>query len=66
MPRLPPKAGKSDFYFVELEEPERIADTLVDLVKNRMPDKFRLDAIRDLQVLCPMNRGSLGIRELNV
>jgi len=39
---------------------------LVELVKQRIPAKFKVDAIRDIQVLCPMNRGSLGIRELNV
>ena len=66
LPQLADKGGESDFFFVEREEPERIADTLVDMVKNRMPGKFRLDPIRDIQVLCPMNRGSLGIRELNV
>lgn len=63
---LAAKDAASDFYFVEREEPERIADTLLDMVKNRMPGKFRLDPIRDVQVLCPMNLGSLGIRELNV
>jgi exodeoxyribonuclease V alpha subunit len=36
------------------------------MVKSRMPAKFRLDPIRDIQVLCPMNRGSLGTRELNL
>jgi exodeoxyribonuclease V alpha subunit len=56
----------SDFFFIDRADPERIGDTLVDLVKNRMPGKFTLDPIRDIQVLCPMNRGSLGIRELNV
>jgi len=66
MPELSAKDAASDFYFVEREEPERIADTLLDMVKNRMPGKFKLDPIRDIQVLCPMNRGSLGIRELNV
>ena len=35
-------------------------------MKNRIPNKFKFDPIRDIQVLCPMNRGSLGIRELNV
>ena len=45
--------------------PERIADTLVDMVKHRIPSRFSLDPIRDIQVLAPMNRGSLGIRELN-
>jgi len=55
----------SDFYFIEREEPEHIARTLVELVKRRIPDRFGLDPIRDVQVLCPMNRGSLGIQELN-
>ncbi len=65
LPELPARDAGSDFYFVERQEPDRIADTLVDLVKHRMPSKFGLDPIRDIQVLCPMNRGSLGIRELN-
>ena len=62
---LPARDADQDFYFVEREEPERIADTLVNLVKRRIPNKFKLDPIRDVQVLGPMNRGSLGIRELN-
>jgi exodeoxyribonuclease V alpha subunit len=63
---MPEAAEESDFYFVEREEPERIADTLVEMVKRRIPGKFGLDPIRDIQVLSPMNRGSLGIRELNL
>jgi exodeoxyribonuclease V alpha subunit len=55
----------SDFFFVEREEPDRIADTVIEFVKKRIPNKFKLDPIRDVQVLSPMNRGSLGIRELN-
>lgn len=65
MPELPPKNSDSDFYFIERNEPEEIAATLVEMVKNRVPAKTRLDAIVDIQVLCPMNRGSLGTRELN-
>ena len=66
MPALPPAENTSDFYFIERQQPDRIADTLIEVVKKRIPDKFKLDPIRDLQVLSPMNRGSLGIRELNV
>ncbi len=66
MPETAPKGGESDFFFIEREEPELIAAMLVEMVKTRIPAKFRLDPIRDIQVLCPMNRGSLGIRELNV
>jgi exodeoxyribonuclease V alpha subunit len=55
----------ADFFFVERQEPDRIADTVIEFVKKRIPSKFKLDPIRDVQVLSPMNRGSLGIRELN-
>jgi len=66
MPEMQARGNDSDFFFIEREEPEQIAATLVEMVKTRIPAKFRLDPIRDIQVLCPMNRGSLGIRELNV
>jgi exodeoxyribonuclease V alpha subunit len=66
MPVIPEKNGQSDFYFVDRAEPDQIAQTLVEMVKTRVPGKFKFDPIRDIQVLCPMNRGSLGIRELNV
>jgi exodeoxyribonuclease V alpha subunit len=65
MPDLPGGNADSDFYFIDREEPEAIAATLVEMVKSRIPAKFGVNAIRDVQVLCPMNRGSLGIRELN-
>ena len=54
----------SDFHFVERDDPEKMVATLVKLVQERIPERFRLDPIRDVQVLCPMNRGSLGVREL--
>ena len=63
---LPGRDAKSDFYFIDRAEPEAIAATLVEMVKPRIPSKLGFDPIRDIQVLCAMNRGSLGIRELNV
>jgi exodeoxyribonuclease V alpha subunit len=66
MPEMPAKQVESDFYFIDRAEPEQIAATLLDMVKTRIPGKFQFDPIRDIQVLCPMNRGSLGIRELNL
>jgi exodeoxyribonuclease V alpha subunit len=65
MPDLNAADPNSDFHFVEREDPEKIAATLVKLVQERIPQRFALDPIRDVQVLCPMNRGSLGVRELN-
>jgi len=66
MPEISAKGRESDFFFIDRAEPDQIAATLVEMVKSRIPTKFHLDPIRDIQVLCPMNRGSLGIRELNV
>lgn len=64
-PALPEKGEESDFYFVPADEPEAIAQTVVDLVKTRLPRKFHLDPVRDIQVLCPMNRSLTGARGIN-
>jgi exodeoxyribonuclease V alpha subunit len=57
--------GESDFYFLGRTESDAIRDLVIELVARRIPQKFGLDAIADVQVLCPMNRGSVGVRELN-
>ena len=66
MPEFSVKGNESDFFFIDRDDPEQIATMLVEMVKTRIPAKFRFDPIRDVQVLCPMNRGSLGVRELNL
>ncbi|HVV00663.1 MAG TPA: ATP-binding domain-containing protein, partial [Verrucomicrobiae bacterium] len=65
MPDLPEKGAESDFYFIEREAPDAIAATLLDVMRKRVPEKFGFDPVGDVQVLSPMNRGSLGVRELN-
>jgi exodeoxyribonuclease V alpha subunit len=65
MPDMREADPESDFHFVERDDPEKIVATLVKLVQERIPERFHLDSLRDVQVLCPMNRGSLGVRELN-
>jgi exodeoxyribonuclease V alpha subunit len=54
-----------DFYFIEREEPEQVADAIVDLVSTRIPTRFGLDSIRDIQVLTPMHKGVIGAGNLN-
>jgi exodeoxyribonuclease V alpha subunit len=66
MPDLSPPETESDFYFVQAEDPETAAGRIVELAKTRIPRRFGLDPIRDIQVLCPMNRGRVGARSLNV
>ena len=59
-------AGLQDFYFIPAESPEEIYDKLLQVVTERIPRRFSLSPIRDIQVLTPMNRGSLGTHSLNV
>lgn len=56
----------TDFYFIEAKTPEEINDKLMHVIKDRIPSRFKLDPVRDVQVLTPMNRGGLGSRSLNI
>lgn len=66
IPDLAPPNGDADFYFVPAADPEQAVARIVELVSKRIPNRFGLDPIRDIQVLCPMNRGGVGARSLNI
>jgi exodeoxyribonuclease V alpha subunit len=66
IPDLSLPGTNSDFYFVQVDDPETAVQRIIELVKTRIPNRFGLDPIRDIQVLCPMNRGGVGARSLNV
>ena len=62
-PDLSNGAG-TDFFFQKAEEPEKAAEIIVDLVKNRLP-KFYHVPPQAIQVLTPMQRGVVGAANLN-
>jgi exodeoxyribonuclease V alpha subunit len=66
MPDLSAPRDATDFYFVEASGPDITITRLIELVKERIPRRFGFDPMRDIQVLCPMNRGGLGARSLNI
>jgi ATP-dependent exoDNAse (exonuclease V) alpha subunit len=51
---------------VQADDPETAVPRIIELVKERIPLRFGLDPVRDIQVLCPMNRGGVGARSLNI
>ncbi len=59
-----PKESDDFFLFVE-DDPERAADRVVEVVTDRIPRRFGLDPLRDVQVLTPMRRGDAGVIRLN-
>jgi exodeoxyribonuclease V alpha subunit len=66
IPDLSAPGTESDFYFVQADDPETAVARIIELVKTRIPKRFGLDPIRDILVLCPMNRGGVGARSLNI
>lgn len=63
MPLFPKNAR--DFFLFPTEDPERAADLVVELLKERIPKRFGLDPLQEIQVLCPMHRGIAGVSNLN-
>jgi exodeoxyribonuclease V alpha subunit len=64
--RPPADGASSDFYFLAAETPEQAVALILRAVGERIPARFGLDPIAQVQVLCPMARGGCGSRSLNV
>ncbi len=62
-----PESGREggDFFFIEAESPRHARGLILELVSQRIPRRFGLDPMRDIQVLCPMYRGDAGADALN-
>lgn len=58
--------ASDDFFFVPCDDPSRMLDTVVTLVKNRIPLKYALSPLEDIQVLTPMRKNVLGADNLNL
>ncbi len=56
---------KRDFFYVEADEPDDIPQLIIDLCRKRIPKYYGINPIDDIQILCPMQRGSTGTQQLN-
>ena len=54
-----------DFYFIQQEDPEKVLSTILELCCKRIPERFKLDPLLDIQVLSPMHKGIIGTTNLN-
>lgn len=64
VPELKP-SPYADFFYLERNTGEEIQQTIVQLMRDRLPAKYGFQPERDIQVLCPMNRQLLGTRAFN-
>ena len=65
LPDLNFRKDNSDFYFIEAEPGDDIINKIITITCDRIPKKFNLNPINDIQLLCPMQRGGIGARSLN-
>lgn len=55
----------TDFFFMKRSIQEEVRDTIIELVKTRLPKYQGFDSLKDIQILAPMRKGLLGVNELN-
>jgi len=56
----------NDFFFIQQEDPEKVLEIILELTKERIPKRFGLDPVDDIQVLTPMHKGVVGAENLNM
>jgi exodeoxyribonuclease V alpha subunit len=67
LPKLKRDRGRQeDFYFISQEDPEQVLKIITDLVCERIPRRFHLDALDDIQVLSPMHKGNVGTENQSI
>jgi exodeoxyribonuclease V alpha subunit len=60
------KPEKTDFQFIQEEDPEKILQNILDLCSEGIPRHFRFHPFREIQVLSPMHKGIIGVANLNI
>jgi exodeoxyribonuclease V alpha subunit len=62
---MPLSEAEGDFFFIKREDPREVLSVILRLCTERIPRRFNLDPISDIQVLSPMHRGTVGVSNLN-
>lgn len=57
--------NNGDFYFIEAEETAAIQEKIVQMIRDRIPSRFGMNPLNDVQLLTPMNKSDIGVRTLN-
>jgi exodeoxyribonuclease V alpha subunit len=65
VPTFEEQMPENDFYFIQQEDAEKVLEIILELIRERIPRRFGLDPIDDIQVLTPMHKGVVGADNLN-
>jgi len=58
----PPEA---DFFWIAQDNPQKVQEMILEMVCQRIPERYGLNPVRDVQVLTPMHKGEVGTSALN-
>lgn len=61
-----PVFNDRDFFLIERQEPDKALDTIVEVASRRLPSRFGLHPLRDVQILAPMRKGAAGVENINL
>lgn len=64
-PASSPLVSLNDFFLIEEEDPTKLVALITELCVKRLPKHYKVDPIKDIQVLCPMKKGEVGTLHLN-
>lgn len=59
------KKNNTDFFFIEENNTDKVTEIIKGLCSKRLPKYYKVDCIRDIQVLCPMQKGKAGVINMN-
>jgi exodeoxyribonuclease V alpha subunit len=62
----PSQAPEADFFWIPQENSAKVQRLILDSVCDRIPKRYGLDPLRDIQVLTPMHKGDVGTQALNI
>jgi exodeoxyribonuclease V alpha subunit len=65
LPEFKKTDPNDDFFFIEKENPEEVLKIILELAKERIPNRFGFDPVDDIQILTPMHKGIVGANNLN-
>ena len=60
------RSGETDFYFARIEDPQECVKRAIEFMTTRIPRKFGMDPLADVQILVPMRKNVLGTDNLNL
>lgn len=59
-------AKDKDFFFIKRNTNEEILKEIISVVSERLPKFYKVDKLKDIQVLASMRKGELGVTNLNI